>query len=153
MDYLVRQARITDVDRLYALCVEMGAAPSAGTPLDVIGLLRQLVYLPSASVIVAEAGRQIVGGAVLGLRPSVQVGGFVGTVDVLVVARGHNVEKVADGLIEEILSSARRKGCATVEVMLTEEAALRESWIRHGFAPATSTIYRVGVPVRAPATH
>jgi predicted GNAT family N-acyltransferase len=120
--------------------------------LEVIGLLRQLVYLPTASVVVAEAGRQIAGGAVLGLRPSVRVGGFIGTVDVLVVAQGHNAEKVADGLIEEILNSARRKGCAAVEVMLTEEAALRESWIRHGFAPVTSTIYRAGVPVRAPAT-
>jgi hypothetical protein len=152
VDYLVRQARITDVDRMYALCVDMGAAPSATTPLDAAGLLRQLVYMPSASVVVAEAGRQIAGGAVLGLRPSVQVGGFVGTVDVLVVAQGHNAEKVADGLIEEILSSARRKGCVAVEVTLTEEAALRACWIRHGFAPATSTIYRAEVPGRAPAT-
>ncbi|MGD0019625.1 MAG: GNAT family N-acetyltransferase [Candidatus Limnocylindrales bacterium] len=152
MEYLVRQARITDVDRLYALCVEMGAAPGAGTPLDAVGLLRQLVYIPNASVMVAEAGRQIAGGAVLGLRPSVRVGGFVGTVDVLVVAPGHNVEKVADELIVEIMTSARRKGCTAVEVMLPEGAALRACWIRHGFAPDAANIYRAEVPVRVPAS-
>ena len=151
MDYLVRQARITDIDRLYALCVEMGAAPSAGTPLDAIGLLRQLVYMPNASVVVAEAGRQIAGGAVLGLRPSVRAGGFVGTVDVLVVAHGHSIDQVADGLIEEIMVSARRKGCTTVEVALSDEGALRACWMRHGFTSDAAKIYRVEVPVRAPA--
>jgi hypothetical protein len=152
VDYLVRQARITDVDRFYALCVEMGAAPGAGTPLDAIGLLRQLVYMPNASVVVAEAGRQIAGGAVLGLRPSVRAGGFVGTVDVLVVAPGHSVEKVADVLIEEIKISARRKGCSEVEVMLPDHAELRACWIRHGFSTDTANIYRAGVPAKAPAT-
>ncbi len=152
MDYLVRQARITDVDRLYALCVEMGAAPGAGTPLDAIGLLRQLIYMPNASVVVAEAGRQIAGGAVLGLRPSVRAGGFVGTVDVLVVAPGHNAEKVADELVNEIMTSARRKGCTAVEVTLPENAELRACWIRHGFASDAANIYRAEVPVRAPAT-
>jgi L-amino acid N-acyltransferase YncA len=151
VDYLVRQARITDVDRLYALCVEMGAAPGAGTPLDAIGLLRQLVYMPNASVVVVEAGRQIAGGAVLGLRPSVQAGGFVGTVDVLVVARGHNAEKVTDELIVEIMTSARRKGCTAVEVALPENAASHACWIRHGFAPDSANIYRAGVSVKAPA--
>ena len=153
MEYLVRQARITDVDRLYALCVEMGATPGAGTPLDAIGLLRQLVYLPNASVALAEGNRQLAGGAVLGLRPSIRSGGFVGTVDVLVVANGHDTEKVADLLIEEMLHSARRKGCAIVEVMLPENAALRACWTRQGFNPESANIYRAGVPVRAPATH
>ena len=152
VEYLVRQARITDVDRLYALCVEMGAAPGAGTPLDAIGLLRQLIYMPNASVMVVEVGRQIAGGAVLGLRPSVRAGGFVGTVDVLVVAAGHNVDKVADGLIAEIMTSARRKGCASVEVMVPESSALRACWIRHGFALDSADLYRAEVPVRVPAT-
>jgi hypothetical protein len=151
VDYLVRQARITDVDRLYALCVEMGAAPGAGTPLDALGLLRQLVYMPNASVVVAEAGRQIAGGAVLGLRPSVRAGGFVGTVDVLVVAHGHSTEKVADGLIDEILTSARRKGCTSVEVALSEDATMRACWARHGFLAEATNTYRAEIPVRAPA--
>jgi hypothetical protein len=152
VDYLVRQARITDVDRLYALCVETGAAPGAGTPLDVLGLLRQLVYMPNASVVVAEVGRLIVGGAVLGLRPSVQAGGFVGTVDVLVVAQGQSVEKIAEALVAEIMTSSRRKGCTAVEVELPEDAALRACWIQHGFTLDTAHIYRAEVPVRAPVT-
>jgi hypothetical protein len=151
VDYLVRQARITDVDQLYALCVDMGASPDNGSPMDALGLLRQLVYIPNASVVVAEAGRQIVGGAVLGLRPSVKSGGFVGTVDVLVVANGHSVEKVAEGLITEIMLSARRKGCTAVEVALPENGALRASWLRHGFTASQTHLYKAEVPVRAPA--
>jgi hypothetical protein len=151
VDYLVRQARITDVDRLFALCVEAGVAPPGATPLDAIGLLRQLVYMPNASVLVAEAGRQIVGGAVLGLRPSVRVGGFIGTVDVLVLARGHPATKIAEPLIAEIMASARRKGCPAVEVEMTEDATLRACWARQGFAPASATTYRAAIPVKTPA--
>ena len=150
MEYLVRQARITDVDRLYALCVEKGAAPAGDSPIDAIGLLRQLVYLPNANVALVEAGRQLAGGAVLGLRPSVRVGGFVGTVDLLVVASGHDGTKVADLLIEEMLHSARRKGCAAVEVMLTPDAEFYANWQEHGFTKAAANIYRTAVAIRAP---
>ena len=151
VDYQVRQARITDIDRFYAICVEMGAAPETGSPLEALGLLRQLVYLPNASVVVAESGRQVIGGAVLGLRPSVRVGGFVGTIDVLVVTQGQDTDKVADALIVEIMNSARRKGCTSVEVTLMEDSALRASWIRHGFARSSATTYTAGVSVREPA--
>ena len=150
MEYLVRQARITDVDRFYALCAEKGAVPESDSPMDAIGLLRQLIYMPAASVALAEGNRQLAGGAVLGLRPSVRTGGFVGTVDVLVVANGHDTEKVADLLIEEMLHSARRKGCTSVEVMLTPDSEHFSSWQGHGFTRSAANIYRAAVAVRAP---
>jgi hypothetical protein len=150
VEYLVRPARITDVDRFYALCAEKGAVPDGDSPMDAIGLLRQLVYLPNASVALAEGNRQLAGGAVLGLRPSVRTGGFVGTVDVLVVANGHDTEKVADLLIEEMLHSARRKGCTSVEVMLTPDSEHFSSWQGPGFTRSAANIYRAAVAVRAP---
>jgi N-acetylglutamate synthase-like GNAT family acetyltransferase len=150
VEYLVRQARITDVDRLYALCAEKGAVPGGDTPIDAMSLLRQLVYLPNASVALVEANHQIAGGAVLGLRPSVRSGGFVGTIDVLVVANEHDGEKVADLLIEEMLHSARRKGCTSVEVMLTPDAEYIASWQGHGFSKSPGSNYRAAVVVRAP---
>jgi len=149
VEYTVRQARITDVDRLYGLCAEKGAVPSGETPLDAIALLRQLVYLPNASVVLVEGNRQIAGGAVLGLRPSVRTGGFVGTIDVLVVANGHDGTKVADLLIEEMLHSARRKGCTSVEVMLTPDAEHVGVWRDHGFTKADTNTYRAAVGIRA----
>jgi N-acetylglutamate synthase-like GNAT family acetyltransferase len=148
---LVRQARITDVDRLYALCAEQGAVPDGDSPMDAIGLLRQLVYLPNASVALVEANRQLAGGAVLGLRPSVRTGGFVGTIDVLVVANGHDGEKVADLLIEEMLLSARRKGCTAVEVMLLPDNELFSSWQAHGFTKAATNTYRASIAARTRA--
>jgi N-acetylglutamate synthase-like GNAT family acetyltransferase len=148
VEYLVRQARITDVDRLYALCAEKGAVPDGNSPMDAIGLLRQLVYLPNASVALAEANRQLVGGAVLGLRPSVRTGGFVGTIDVLVVADGYDGDKVADLLIEEMLLSARRKGCTAVEVMLMSDSEHFSSWQAHGFTKSASTTYRASIAAR-----
>ena len=149
MEYLVRQARITDVDRFYALCAEKGAVPGGDSPMDAIGLLRQLVYLPGASVALAEGNRQLAGGAVLGLRPSVRTGGFVGTIDVLVVANGHDGEKVTDLLIEEMLLSARRKGCTSVEVMLTPDVEHFSSWQGHGFTKSATNTYRAPVAARS----
>lgn len=148
MEYLIRQARITDVDRLYALCAQRGLVPGGDSPIDAIGLMRQLVYIPTASVAVAEAGHQIAGGAVLALRPSVRVGGFIGTIDLVVVADGHDGAKVADLLIEEMLHSARRKGCTSVEIALPPDPDNLPSWQDHGFARAAATLYRAAVTQR-----
>ena len=149
MEYLVRDARITDVDRLLALCVQNGLVPAGGSPLDIIGLLRQLVYIPSASVAVAEAGHQIVGGAILSLRPSVRVGGFIGTIDVLAIADDPDQVKVADLLIEEMLRTARRKGCTSVEVALPLDPELLPSWQEHGFTRSTANVYKAAIAPRA----
>jgi hypothetical protein len=149
VEYLVRPARITDVDRLYALFAEKDAVPGGDSPLDAISLLRQLVYLPAASVVLVEGNHQILGGAVLGLRPSVKSGGYVGTIDVLVVGKVPEDEKIADLLIEEMLHSARRKACTSVEVMLTPDAEYLSNWHVHGFAKSGINIYTTAVAVRA----
>jgi N-acetylglutamate synthase-like GNAT family acetyltransferase len=152
VEYLVRQARITDVDRLYALCAQHGAVPGGDSPIDAIGLLRQLVYLPNASIAIAEAGHQLAGGAILGLRPSVRHGGFVGTIDLLVVGDGYESEKVSDLLIEEMLHSARRKGCSTIEVLLAPDSANLSSWQAHGFTKTTANLHRAAIALRAPTS-
>ncbi len=152
MEYRIREARITEIDRFGALCSEMGALTKSDSPIDATGLLRQLVYIPNATVLLAVAGREIAGGAILALRPSVHVGGFVGTVDLLVVGRGHDTEKVAGALIAEMVRSARHKGCAQVEVMLPRNAPLKGCWQSFGFAQTTAHLYQKGVADRAPAT-
>jgi len=127
VEYLVRQARITDVDRLYALCVEMGLRPALAphwtrsaccassstcrtqaswSPRRVVRLRRC-----SAQPETIDSGRRV---RRHGRRADRRL--------------CHNAEKVADALIEEIMTSARRKGCAIVEVMLPENAALRACW-------------------------
>ena len=115
MEYLIRQARITDIDRLAA--IGRATMPGmGGGSLDAADLLRQLVYLPNASLLVAEARREIVGGALLVLRPSVAAGGYVGTIDFLVVAPDHDADRVTEALVEELLRSASNKGCSAVEL-------------------------------------
>ena len=133
MEYLVRSARITDIERLVALSA--GLLNSSGTVGALVpgDLLRQLVYLPQASIFVAEARRSVVGGAVLALRPSVRAGGFGGTVDLLVVDPNHDAERVTDALLEEVVRSAQNKGCSVVEAALPEDAAERTRWEHHGF--------------------
>jgi hypothetical protein len=97
VEYLVRPARITDIDRLVALSDAELRVGRDASPLDAADLLRQLVYLPQASIFVAESQRHVVGGAVLALRPSVRAGGFVGTIDLLVVDSDHDADRVAGG--------------------------------------------------------
>ena len=94
------------------------------------------VYLPHASVLVAEARRELVGGALLVLRPSVTAGGYVGAVDFLVVAPDHDADRVTESLLEELLRSASNKGCSTVEASEPSDPADLARLERAGFAPA-----------------
>jgi GNAT superfamily N-acetyltransferase len=153
VDYLVRAARITDIDRLVALGATSTASVDRGGPLMAPDLLRQLVYLPQASVLVAEAGREVVGAAVLALRPSVRAGGYVGTVDLLVVDPRHDADRVADVLIEEILRSAKNKGCTVVEAALPDDPIELARWDRQGFRAAGPLIERPVAAERATARH
>ena len=141
VEYLVRQARITDVDRLAAIG-QAALRESGRGSLDAADLLRQLVYLPNASLLVAEARRVLVGGALLVLRPSVTAGGYVGTVDFLVVAPGHDVDHVTDALLEELLRSAGNKGCSTVEMAQPSDPVDLARLERAGFALAGQVLRR-----------
>ena len=141
MEYLVRQARITDIERLAA--IGRASIRDAGRgPLDAADLLRQLVYLPNASLLVAETRRVLVGGALLVLRPSVTAGGYVGTVDFLVVGPDHDLDRVTDALLEELLRSAGNKGCATVEMAQPSDPADLARLTRAGFEAAGPLLRR-----------
>ena len=141
MEYLIRQARITDIERLAA--IGRSSLPGTGSgSLDAADLLRQLVYLPNASLLVAEARREIVGGALLVLRPSVTAGGYVGTMDFLVIAPDHDADRVTDALVEELLRSAGNKGCSSVEAPEPSDPADRARLERSGFASAGPTLRR-----------
>ncbi len=142
MEYLVRAARITDVERLVALADrEFGGVASDGA-LASADLLRQLVYLPQASVLVAEAHRGIVGGAVLALRPSVRAGGYIGSVDLLVVDPEQDADAITDALLEDVVRSAANKGCSLVEAPRPVDEAVLERWTRRGFKEAGATLER-----------
>jgi GNAT superfamily N-acetyltransferase len=150
VEYLVRTARITDIERL----VSLGDAPlrtGGAGPLGGADLLRQLVYLPQASIFIAEARREVVGGAVLALRPSVRAGGYVGTVDLLVVDPAHDVDRITDALLEEVLRSASNKGCTVVEASRPDDPQSRARWERHGFNDAGPSMARSVVAVGAAA--
>jgi predicted N-acetyltransferase YhbS len=142
VEYLVRAARITDVDRLVALSHESVRASGGRSSAVAADLLRQLVYLPQASILVAEEGRELAGGAVLALRPSVRSGGYVGTVDLLLVDAKHDVDRVTEALLEELLRSARNKGCAVVEAARPDDPEARDRWNRLGFVDADPILAR-----------
>jgi hypothetical protein len=151
VDYLVRPARITDVDRLVALAGRQFAPDDPDAPLAAADLLRQLVYLPNASVLVAEARRGLAGGAVLALRPSVVTGGYVGTVDLLVADPDHDVDRVVDVLLAEIVRSAGNKGCRLVEARRPADPTEHDRWARSGFVAAGPRIERPVAATRASA--
>jgi GNAT superfamily N-acetyltransferase len=142
VEYLVRAARVTDIDRLVALS-DASMRPERGeSPLGAADLLRQLVYLPQASIFVAEARRTVVGGAILALRPSVQAGGYVGTVDLLVVDPAYDTDRISEALMEELLRSAANKGCTVVEAVQPDDPSILARWQGMGFAPASPLIQR-----------
>ncbi len=150
MEYQVRAARITDVERIVAL-VEASGPVASPAILEAADLLRQLVYLPQASVLVAETLRTTAGVAVLALRPSIRAGGYVGTIDLLAVDPRHDEDRVTGLLVEELLRSARNKGCAVVEAMSPADGAATPAWDRLGFRPAGPRIEHRITAGRTPA--
>lgn len=134
MEYTVRAARITDIDKFVALSGGRIGGRGSSTALDAADMLRQLVYLPHASILVAERRREIVGGAVLAIRPSVRAGGYVGTIDLLVVASGADADTVTEILLVEALRSAANKGCASVEAPRPDDPTERTRWEERGFS-------------------
>ena len=142
MEYLVRAARVTDIDRFVALSDGALDVDGGERPIGAPDLLRQLVYLPQASIFVAESRRLVVGGAILALRPSVRAGGYVGTLDLLVVDPAYDVERITAALLEEVLRSASNKGCTVVEAARPDDPATLTRWERMGFAPAGPRIQR-----------
>jgi GNAT superfamily N-acetyltransferase len=142
VEYLVRAARVTDIDRLVALSDAMPRTDRVTSPLDAADLLRQLVYLPQASIFVAEARRVVVGGAVLALRPSVRASGYVGTIDLVVVDPDHDVDRVTEALLEEVIRSASNKGCTLVEANSPDDLVDLDRWTRQGFRPSGPRIQR-----------
>jgi GNAT superfamily N-acetyltransferase len=152
--YQVRDARITDAERITAL---LDAEPSLGEAQHraiqgAADLLRQMVYLPHAAVLVAEAYRVIVGAAVLALRPSVVGGGLIGTIDLLVVGPEAEATGVRDALVAAALRSARNKGCVAVEAPQLLEPGDRAIWERYGFGEAAPRMMQELAPARAPRT-
>ena len=45
----------------------------------------------------------------------------------------HDADRVTDALLEELLRSARNKGCSVVEATLSDDPAERSRLERHGF--------------------
>lgn len=145
MEYRVRAAQITDIEAVVALSGDRLGDGTSGT-LGAADLLRQLVFLPHATILVAERRRTIVGGAVLAIRPSVRAGGYVGTIDLLVVDPTSEPDAVSDSLLKECLRSAANKGCASVEAPRPDDPAEYERWARHGFVDGQPVLRRAVDP-------
>ena len=143
LEYLVRAARVTDIDRVVNLSDDAVQMSRADSPLGAADLMRQLVYLPQASIVVAESQRVVVGGAILALRPSVRAGGYVGTIDLLVVDPEYDVDRITEALLEELIRSASNKGCTVVEAERPDDAEAYARWQRMGFGEAGPRIHRI----------
>ena len=114
-------------------------------------MLRQLVYLPHASILVAERRREFAGGAVLAIRPSVRAGGYVGTIDLLAIAPGVDADAVTEVLLAEALRSAANKGCASIEAPRPDDPTERARWEERGFTDLGPHMGRTLAPAGASA--
>lgn len=133
LEFQVRDARLTDIDRVTGL-IERSDPRWRSVELSVAAdLLRQFIYMPSAAVLIAVEGRQVLGLAVLSLRPSVASRGLVGSIDMIAVEPGHELAQVADALLRELVRSARNKGCVALEGELPVEPADQGRWEKLGF--------------------
>ena len=144
MEVLVRTARPTDLDAAVRLVANPETDDGAGH--RDADFLRNLLYVPSATVLVAEARRRVVGLGVLSIRPSLRSGPFVGIVDELGLA-GTELDAAerrdaGDAIVEHLATSARNKGCTRIEVSEPLASAEPSRWKRLGFASRGRTLGR-----------
>lgn len=152
MDYHVRSARLTDVEPAMRILMRDGGDPLQQR--DDADRFRSLLFIPSATVVVAELERRVIGVGVLSIRPTVRSGPYVGTIDELAVRLGAGStgsdadaadmrrSDIARSILEQLVGSARNKGCTRVEVtdpLATAEPAL---WERGGFAKRGTLLSR-----------
>lgn len=136
MEVHVRSARLTDLDAAIRFLARDVDDENWRHDVD---YLRNLLFVPSATVSVAERERRVVGVGVLSIRPSVRSGPFVGIIDELGIAERATLgaadwRRVADGIVEHLATSARNKGCTRVEVTEPLVSAEPSLWKRLGFA-------------------
>jgi len=136
VEFHVRSARLTDVDA--AIRILMRDAGDPGQRRGDADRLRSLLFVPAATIVVAEVERRVVGVGVLSIRPTVRTGQFIGVIDELAVeGQAGRAERAAaatdatsrdrmrSSILEQLIASARNKGCARVEV--TDPLARAES--------------------------
>jgi len=136
VEFHVRSARHTDVDA--AISILMRDVGDPGQRRGDADRLRSLLYVPAATVVVAEVERRVVGVGVLSIRPTVRTGQFIGVIDELAVegqagraeraaaaADATSRDRIRSSILEQLIASARNKGCARVEV--TDPLAKSES--------------------------
>jgi ribosomal protein S18 acetylase RimI-like enzyme len=132
----LRDARLTDIDRAISLIERADSRWTLEQLTNAADVLRQMVYLPNTSLLVAMDGRMLAGIAVLALRPSVSAGGLIGTIDLLAVEPGTESSGVVEALLAELIRSARNKGCALLEATVPTEQAELARWEAAGFTEA-----------------
>jgi hypothetical protein len=145
----VRSARLTDLDAAVRILADGNDRSGDEVPngRHDVDYLRHLLFVPSATVAVAEFERRVVGVGVLAIRPSVRSGPFVGVIDELGLAAGTTLaaaerRRVADEIVEHLATSARNKGCTRVEVTDPLATAEPSLWKRLGFASRGRTLGR-----------
>jgi GNAT superfamily N-acetyltransferase len=142
LELQVREARLTDIDRITGLIERADPRWTPDRLADAADVLRQIIYLPHGAMIVALDGRMVVGVAILALRPSVAAGGLVGTVDLLALEPGYELDGVLEGLLAELARTARNKGCVALESELPDDPAALPRWERAGFSESGPRLRR-----------
>ncbi len=144
MEVHVRSARHTDLDAAARMLARDGDDPE--TRRGDVDYLRNLLFVPSATVTVAEIERRVVGVGVLAIRPSVRSAPFVGVVDELGVRQAElgaaDRRRIGDEIVAHLVASARNKGCTRVEVSEPLASAEPSLWKRMGFASRGRTLGR-----------
>ena len=145
MEVHVRSARLTDLAAIARILARDDDDEDRRR--DDVDYLRNLLFVPSATVAVAEQERRVVGVGVLAIRPSVRSGPFVGVIDEIGLAAGTTLaaaerRRVADEIVEHLATSARNKGCTRVEVTDPLASAEPSLWKRLGFASRGRTLGR-----------
>lgn len=138
-----RNARREDMEAIASLLEHLGYAMSLSRVQR--SLEDILTDAGIQTVLATAAGGEILGLMTLRLFPVLRLGGRQLSIEELVVAPQHRGLGVGRQFLQYAGRFARRKGVVRIEVLssIKRESSKRDFYIKNGFQPAESRVYRI----------
>lgn len=133
----IREARRGDRDSIYKLFAEAGIEVPVR---DQSSILSWIVSHPETEVLLAaDVADRGIGMIAMSHRPSLRVGGRLGTIDAFFVAKGFRRRGIGSALLKRSMERARNLGCRLIEAGVDDPVAL-EFLSTRGFEPTDKRI-------------
>lgn len=132
MNVTIREACIRDAPAVVRLIRELAESSGESSPVTE-AYVAEYLSSPTSTILLAEAGRQVIGLLSYSLRPDLYHGASTGLIEELVVQEAERGKGVGNRLMEELMARLTALECAEVSVTtLPDNVEAIKFYRRHG---------------------